>query len=263
MSHPLGRTPVSVFIIARNEADRIGRTIDSVRFWADEVVVIDSGSSDGTQAAAEARGARVVFHEWAGYGPQKAFGERECRNDWLLNLDADEYLSPQLALEIQALFAGAGAPAEAAFRLRWKTVHFRDAEPRALAPAKRFIRLYDRRKAGFRPSLVHDSVVVREGDVGDLSGLVLHHSFRSLQHFRDKLSAYAELQARDMHERGRKPPAWRAATEAPLAFVKLYLARRYCIYGADGLAMARAYAVARRARIEKARALFAAPAGET
>ena len=84
------KLPLSVFIIAVNEADRIALTINSVRDWADEVIVIDSGSTDDTVAVAESHGARVVFNEWNGYGPQKVFGETLCRNDWLLNLDADE-----------------------------------------------------------------------------------------------------------------------------------------------------------------------------
>ncbi|MEP2437055.1 MAG: glycosyltransferase, partial [Roseibium sp.] len=78
--------PISVFIIAKDEADRIGRTITSVRDWVDEVIVIDSGSSDGTVAVAEQLGARVLENAWPGYGPQKRFGEDQCRNDWLLNL---------------------------------------------------------------------------------------------------------------------------------------------------------------------------------
>src|SRR3712207_4928412 len=97
--------PLSVFIIARNEADRIGATIRAVRDLTDDLVVIDSGSTDGTQAVAEELGARVIFNAWPGYGPQKRFGEEQCRHDWILNLDADEELSPALREEIRSLFA--------------------------------------------------------------------------------------------------------------------------------------------------------------
>src|SRR5437764_957280 len=94
--------PISAFIIACNEADRIGRAIASVRGWVDEIIVIDSGSSDDTVKVAQSLGARVLTHAWPGYGLQKRFGEEQCKNRWLLNLDADEEVTPELAQEIQA-----------------------------------------------------------------------------------------------------------------------------------------------------------------
>lgn len=249
------RLPISVTIIARNEADRIHLPIESVRDWVDEVFVVDSGSEDDTVAIAEGLGARAAYNEWRGYGPQKIYAERAARNDWVLNLDADEEVGPELRDAIEKAFAG-GAPDCAAFRFHWKMVHFADDVPRRLAPKKSFIRLYDRRRAGFRDSLVHDSVIVHDGAVRDLPGLVHHRSFRSLDHFRDKLHEYAGLQARDMRERNRKPPVARIVAEPTLAFVKAYLFRRYWIYGADGWEMARLYAGARHARLAAARALF-------
>ena len=84
--------PLSVFIIALNEADRIGRTIAAVRSLSDDIVLVDSGSTDGTQALAESLGARVIHHDWPGYGQQKRFAEEQCRHAWLLNIDADEVM---------------------------------------------------------------------------------------------------------------------------------------------------------------------------
>ena len=100
-----GTLPLSVFIIAQNEADRIGETIRAVRGLTDDLLVVDSGSTDGTQAVAEALGARVVFNPWPGCGPQKRFAEEQCRHTWLLNLDADEVMPPNLAAEIRFLAA--------------------------------------------------------------------------------------------------------------------------------------------------------------
>ena len=98
-------TPVTCTIIAKNEVDRIARAIESVRGLVDEILIIDSGSTDGTQALAESLGARVVFNEWVGYGQQKRFAEDQARNDWILNLDADEWLSDQLRAELFGLLA--------------------------------------------------------------------------------------------------------------------------------------------------------------
>ena len=90
------KLPISCFIIAQDEADRITNTIESVIDFVDEVIVIDSGSTDGTQDLARQLGCKVFFNKWNGYGPQKRFGEDCTKNEWLLNLDADEYLSDQI-----------------------------------------------------------------------------------------------------------------------------------------------------------------------
>jgi glycosyltransferase involved in cell wall biosynthesis len=104
-----GPLPLSVFIIARDEADRIGPTIRAVRALTDDLVVIDSGSSDGTPEVAASLGARVIHNAWPGYGPQKRFAEDQCRHLWLFNVDADEVVPENLAEEIRGLFAE-GAP---------------------------------------------------------------------------------------------------------------------------------------------------------
>lgn len=256
------RPPITVTIIACNEADRIGRAIESAQPVAREILVVDSGSADDTVKISEAAGARVVHNDWPGYGPQKIFAERAARHDWIFNLDADEEIGPELAESVRAAFRD-GEPDAAAFSCRWKMVHFGDARPRTLAPAKSFVRLYDRRQAGFRDSPVHDSVIVRSGRTAPLDGLVYHRSFRSLAHFREKLDAYADLQARDMAARGRAPSDLRIAMEPVLAFTKAFLLRRYWIYGRDGLEMARAYAELRRARLARARRIAAGSAART
>ena len=98
------KLPISCFIIAKNEADRISKTIESVIDIVDEVIVIDSGSTDGTQNLAKELGCKVFFNKWSGYGPQKRFGEDCTKNEWLLNLDADEYLSHEIKSEILQTF---------------------------------------------------------------------------------------------------------------------------------------------------------------
>ena len=137
--------PLSVFIIAKNEADRIGETIRAVRDLTDDLVVVDSGSTDGTQDVAEELGARVIFNAWPGYGPQKRFAEEQCRHDWLLNLDADEVVPPDLAAEIAALFAaGDAAPP------RLPDPHRRDLPGRGRAASARL-------RAGAGPALPQGS----------------------------------------------------------------------------------------------------------
>ncbi len=104
-----GKLPISAFIIAQDEEDRIGRAIESVRTWTAEVIVVDSGSRDRTRAVAAELGASVVEHAWPGYGLQKRFAEDLCSSEWLFNLDADEEVTETLEREIRALFERGGA----------------------------------------------------------------------------------------------------------------------------------------------------------
>ena len=134
------RPPISAFIIALNEADRIGKAIAGLREWVDEVVVIDSGSSDETVALSAGLGARVLHNPWPGYGRQKRFGEASCRNQWVLNVDADERVTPELADEIVRLFRH-GRPPDDAYRIRIVDVHPQGGRAAPLAFAYAPIRL--------------------------------------------------------------------------------------------------------------------------
>ena len=246
--------PISVFIIAKDEADRISLTINSVKDWVDEVIVIDSGSQDDTVAVSESLGARVAFNAWRGYGPQKVFGEGLCRNDWLLNLDADEEISPELGAEIRALFQR-GQPTDVAYTLpilplypfqetghRWTAFH----QP---------VRLYHKKFAGFKDSAVHDSVVVHEGGVGHLKGMVIHRSFRSLTHHVEKANEVSSLRAQDLFNKGRNPSGLSLLLIPLLAFFKSYLLRREFVNGIDGIVVSHMYAFQRFIRLAKAREL--------
>lgn len=249
-----GRFPISVFIIAKNEADRIPLTIKSVRDWVDEVIVIDSGSEDDTVAVAESLGARVVFNEWRGYGPQKVFGEGLCRNDWILNLDADEEISPELGREMRSLFSG--EPPCAAYRLRILPLHNFQIRGHPWTSTNDPVRLYRKSRAGFKDSPVHDSVVVREGRTGRLRGMVNHRSFRSLAHHVDKVNSYSSAQAENLYAKGRNPSALELLMVPPLAFLKQYLLRREFVNGIDGVIVSYMFAFQRFIRLAKTRERF-------
>lgn len=254
MAQPRAPLPISVFIIAKNEADRITLTINSVKDWVDEVIVVDSGSEDDTVAVSESLGARVVFNAWQGYGPQKVFSEGLCRNDWLLNLDADEEVSPELAEEISALFAQ-GEPVDVAYTLPILPLYpFQEAGHRWTA-FHHPVRLYRRSRAGFKDSAVHDSVVVREGGEGHLKGMVIHRSFRSLTHHVDKANEVSSLRARDLFDKGRNPSGFSLLLVPLFAFLKSYVLRREFVNGVDGIVVSHMYAFQRFIRLAKAREL--------
>ncbi len=242
--------PLSVFIIALNEADRIGRTIEAVRAVADDVVVVDSGSTDGTQEVARALGARVVHNPWPGYGEQKRVGEDQCRHDWVLNVDADEVASPALAAEIAALLAG-DPPADA-YRITIAELFPGERRPHRFAHRLAPVRLYRRSRFRYSPSPVHDRVVLTRGArVGRLRGELHHYSVRSLGDEIAKLNRYSDLQVRDMEARGLAVPLARIYVEFLGAFLKAYFFRRHFLRGGYGFLIAMNYAFWRHLRMAK------------
>jgi glycosyltransferase involved in cell wall biosynthesis len=237
---------VACVIVAFNEADRIERAIRSVAGLVDETLVVDSGSTDETAALCERLGARVVHHPWGGFGPQKRFAEDAARCDWILSLDADEWLSDALRDELAALFA-APLPPTRCFRVHVRVVYPRRDAPAPFAHSHKYVRLYNRTTARFRDSLTHD-VVEATADVAWLEGDILHKSYRDFAHIVTKTIGYYELQ----REEGIAPSRvglLRMAFEFPFQFFKYYILRRHLFGGADGFAYATALAMGRWARI--------------
>ena len=247
------KLPISVFIIAKNEADRIATTIASVREWVDEVIVIDGGSTDETITVAKENGAKVEYNQWAGYGLQKRFGEDLCRNNWLLNLDADEEISPELAQEIQNLFAqnAENPEANSGYTIDIYQMLRGEIKLPAKTQMNRVLRLYDKRKGRFSDSPVHDSVIIREGSVAALKGAVYHRSYRSLAHAIEKINSYSTMLAEDLIKRGVKIPKWRLYAEFPASFIKGYFFRGYIFRGSRGFNYAMVYAFSRLLRLAK------------
>ena len=240
-----------MFIIARNEADRIGATIRAVRDLTDDLVVVDSGSSDGTQALAESLGARVIHNDWPGYGPQKRFAEDQCRHPWLLNLDADEVVPPALAAEISTLFA-AGEPQRPAWRIGIAEIFPGEVRPHPFAYTLTPVRLYRRDHGRYAASPVHDRVELEPGaTAGRLRGVIHHYSVRSLGDQLDKLNRYSDQQADDLEARGVVIPSWRVFVELPGNFLKAYLVRRHFVRGTYGFLTAMNYAISRHLRVAK------------
>ncbi len=243
--------PLSIFIITRDEADRIARTIEAVRALSDDILVVDSGSTDDTQAIAESLGARVVFNSWPGYGPQKRFAEDLCRHDWLLNLDADEVVPADLAAEIAALF-DRGQPAADAYKLRIAEIFPGEPAPHRFAYALAPVRLYRKAKGRYSPSPVHDRVdLAPDARVARLKGTVHHYSVRSLGEQMDKLNGYSDAQADDLDRRNATLSVFRLVAEFPANFIKAYIGRRHALRGVYGFMTAMNYAFYRYLRVAK------------
>ncbi|WP_246695239.1 glycosyltransferase family 2 protein [Methylobacterium sp. P1-11] len=243
--------PLSVFIIAHNESDRIGATIRAIQGLTDDLVVVDSGSTDGTQALAESLGARVLHNPWPGYGPQKRFAEDQCRHVWLLNLDADEVVPEDLVREIRALWA-AGEPRRPAWRIGIAEIFPGEGRPHPLAYTLTPVRLYRKDRGRYSASPVHDRVALEPGvNPGRLRGVIHHFSVRSLGDQLDKLNRYSDQQADDLEMRGVVIPTWRVFVELPGNFLKAYLGRRHFVRGTYGFLTAMNYAISRHLRVAK------------
>jgi glycosyltransferase involved in cell wall biosynthesis len=228
------KIPVSCFIISKNEADRIARTIRSVRLWVDEVVVVDSESTDNTVSVALAEGCRVITQPWLGFGGQKRFAEEQCRNNWVLNIDADEVVTPELGREIRAIFT-AGDPLFVGYGMPLQMVYPGSAKPRPLARDHWYVRLYDRRFVRFRHSNIHDAVVTNDHPVGRLKAPMHHFSMRSFADMRRKLDGRTWLLVENSDPEATDAVTPRLLSELPMNFIKYYFVRRHCMGGLKGL----------------------------
>jgi glycosyltransferase involved in cell wall biosynthesis len=224
---------LTIVIVAKNEARNISDCVASASF-ADEVLVLDSGSSDDTVALAERAGARVVRTDWPGYGPQVARGIAMATGRWVLSLDADERIRPALRDEI---LRAIGSDAHEGYRI-----------PRLSEFCGRFIRhsgwrpdhtlrLGLREKSGFTDHFLHAHMTV-DGRIGTLHESIVHFSYPDIHDVLEKLDRYSSGHARDMLDRGKSGSVARAVVHGLFAFVRTYVFRLGFLDGPHGLMLA-------------------------
>ena len=228
------KLPISCFVIAQDEADRITNTIESVIDFVDEVIVIDSGSTDGTQELAKQLGCKVFFNTWSGYGPQKRFGEDCARNEWLLNLDADEYLSDEIKSEILQTFDNNNVGYNF-FSMKVTPIYPNWKRPRLFSASHQCVRLYNKRFGRFSNSPVHDSVQTNNSKVFYFKNHIYHNSVRSFKHLIEKEKSYIQLQSKTLKNKNKIFLFFRIFVEFPLAFIKYYIIRRHFTGALTGL----------------------------
>jgi glycosyltransferase involved in cell wall biosynthesis len=230
---------LSVTIIAQDEEDRIGAALDAIR-CADEILVVDGGSRDGTVEMCRARGCRVLTRPFDDFGRQKRFAAEQASHDWVLNLDADEVMSPELNEEIRHLMAGAEIH-EAAFRVPMRFVFMGRAFAHGRHSREYHVRLFDRRRASYDGREVHEGIVAR-GPVADLRALLLHDSYRDVTHAIQKMNDYTSHAAGALARRGRRRAPALVALSAPFYFAEAYLLRGNAWNGVPGLWWSMLYA---------------------
>jgi len=248
--------PLSLIVITRDAADEIAECLATAPFAA-EAVVVDSGSSDDTVAVAVRCGARVVAHAWEGYGAQKNFAVGEARHDWVLCIDADERVTPELAAAVRALFAR-GAPSAAAYAVARRNRFL----GRWLAHGEGYpdwnVRLFDRRRARWSDDPVHEHVVAA-GPVARLAGDLKHASAESLDAYIAKQNRYTSLQAEAMHARGERASAFVVAASPLARFFRFYVIKLGFLDGVAGFAHIAIGAFSSFLKYAKLRALTSRP----
>ncbi len=225
---------ISATIITLNEELNLPRAIESLR-CCDEILVVDSGSTDRTVEIAEKYGARVIEANWRGYAGQKNYASDQAANDWVISLDADEALSEELEAEIWQIkkngpqFDAYTCPRLAQYLGKW-ILHS------GWYPDRK-IRLFDRRRAKWVGEYVHESVM-SEGPVGELDGNLLHYTCGSLSEHLKSMDRYTTLAAEEVVARGKPVSTRRLLVDPAWTFVRTYFLQAGYLDGVEGLAIA-------------------------
>lgn len=225
---------LSVILITKNEAANIRACLESVA-WANEIIVVDSGSTDDTVTIARQMGAQVYEHDWPGFGPQKNRALGYASKDWVFSIDADERITSELRAEIEKiLYAEQASDFYIVSRLSNYCGRFmrHSGWYPDLLP-----RLFKRGKARFSDDLVHERLIV-EGDAGELRGILLHYAFEDLDEVLHKVNQYSTAGARMMQQRGRKTSLAGAVLRGIWSFLRTYVLRGGFLDGREGFMLA-------------------------
>lgn len=214
----------------------------------DEIIVVDSGSSDQTVAISQSFGAKCYHNEWQGFGFQKRFAEDKASNDWILNLDADEWLTEELRREIASLTLPNMPENIFGYRVNIKNVYPIDDKPRIFADQHKYIRLYHKKFCRFPPSAAFDEIKLPSKQHRCLKSPIFHRSIRSITHLIQKNIEYYRLQQIEKRK-SRLLFCVRLVLEPMLAFFKYYILRRHITGGCYGFLVASTIALLRTYRL--------------
>jgi glycosyltransferase involved in cell wall biosynthesis len=228
--YAIGKIKVSAVIITHNESRNLRRTLAQLN-WCDEILLVDSHSTDDTAAIGEEFRCRVLFKTFEGYGAQKRYAVSQAKNDWVLCIDADEVLSEALVREIMIEFSK--GPSCLGYRLPMNLV-FLGREFRYGKESQRyFMRLFNRQAGNFNEATVHEKIEL-EGKVGRMQNKILHYSYGSLQQWIDKCGRYTTLAADGAVKKGKKKSVVAVLFALPYYFFRYYFIERNILNGLEG-----------------------------
>lgn len=223
---------LSIYIVTLSEEERLEKTLKAAAQVADEIVVVDSGSTDRTKEIAESYSARFIFNKWKNISSQKRYAQNACRHDWVLSLDADEVLSDELIREIEDIKSSVDLPKQNAYKIKIVAMYPGDKKPRFFANHYNLVRLYNRTQATMPDDLTHDRVVLQpDGRIIQLKSIIHHFSYISLTKIWLKYNQYSDELVRTAIETGKSYSRWRLVVEFPLQFFRYYILKRQCLHG--------------------------------
>jgi len=229
-----GDSMISVIIIAKNEEKTIQTCLESVR-WADEIIVLDSGSDDKTMAIASQYTANVYATDWQGYGVQKDRALAYASGDWVLNLDADESVDEALR---KAILVAIQSHSADAYRIPIQMIFYGKAMRYSYSPS-RHVRLFKREGAQFSHDMVHEKIQLPHGArIGQLTTPITHCSFRDVSHVLYKINKYSSYTANMRLAEGRKASLIKTCLGAVWMFFRCYIVQRGFLDGREGFLLA-------------------------
>jgi glycosyltransferase involved in cell wall biosynthesis len=225
--------PLTAVLITLNAADQLAKALNSVQF-CNEIIVIDSGSTDLTQVIAQTHNARFIHSDWKGFGPQKHWAVSQARHDWVLCIDADEQVTPALQQSILAALAVSNQQRPQAYDMPRSNFFIDRYLRHGEGYPDRSLRLFNRKHAQWSQDIVHEKVLC-DTPVGHLQGDLLHRSADNLHNYLQKQNRYTTLQAQTLYQRNKNPGAWRLLLSPWLRFLKFYIFRQGFRDGVPGL----------------------------
>jgi glycosyltransferase involved in cell wall biosynthesis len=224
---------LSIIIIAKNESENIADCINSANF-ADEIIVLDSKSSDDTVSISKKLGAKVFIRSWRGYGPQKNLAIEFCSGNWILSLDADERISKDLKAEIQTVLKN---PEFSAYTIQRRSYFLSKFIKFSGWRSDRVLRLFINGKASYSNDRVHERLLTNE-KIGFLKGHIIHYSYRNLDTVLNKINLYSHLAALDLKDKKVKGSLKKALLHGLWAFIRTYFLRLGFLDGREGFILA-------------------------
>lgn len=229
-------TQLSVIIITKNEENNIRRALESVK-WADEIVVVDSHSTDNTVNICREYTDKVFSCDWPGFGKQKQRALDKASHEWVFSLDADEVVSEALKDSILKTIA---QPTQAAYSLQ-RALYFYNKRIKYAVGSDQPVRLFNAKDCHFTPNLVHEKVIY-PGETGMLEGSLAHYSFADLETLVSRMNQYTSISAEQKYKKGKRPSLLHPIIAGLWTFLNLYIFKGGFRDGAEGLALAVSFA---------------------
>ncbi|MDZ7860058.1 MAG: glycosyltransferase family 2 protein [Candidatus Krumholzibacteriota bacterium] len=225
---------LSVVIITKNEERNIRRCLESVR-WADEIVVIDSGSTDKTLSICREYGCRVVETEWLGFGRTRQLAVEKASNDWILSIDSDEEVSSELAERIREILSE--KIDKCGFKFKRITFYIGRLIKHSGWNREYCLRLFNRKYGSYNSRDVHEYVEIK-GETGRIEEEIMHYSYHTISDHLKKIDKYTTLGARQLFNQGKKSSVFKAILRAKFRFIKMYFINMGFLDGKEGLILA-------------------------